>query len=197
MMKLEKLVIATGNEHKVEEIRSLLGPLPLIVTGLPAGGEMPEETGTEFRENARIKAEYGFKLTGLPTLADDSGLEVDALKGAPGVHSARYAGEGAGAAANNKKLLQALEGIENRRARFRCSIVLVMEGMSIEADGTCEGLILDSPRGRGGFGYDPLFWLPELGKTMAEILQQDKNANSHRGRAMANLVEALKARGLL
>lgn len=196
-MKLEKLVIATGNEHKVEEIRSLLGPLPLIVTGLPAGGEMPEETGTEFRENARIKAEYGFKLTGLPTLADDSGLEVDALKGAPGVHSARYAGEGAGAAANNKKLLQALEGIENRRARFRCSIVLVMEGMSIEADGTCEGLILDSPRGRGGFGYDPLFWLPELGKTMAEILQQDKNANSHRGRAMANLVEALKARGLL
>ena len=196
-MKLEKIAIATGNEHKVEEIRNLLGPLPLIVTGLPPGGEMPAETGNEFRENARIKAQYGFKLTGLPTLADDSGLEVDALQGAPGVHSARYAGEGAGAAANNKKLLQALEGIENRRARFRCSMVLVMEDMTIEADGTCEGIILDGPRGRGGFGYDPLFMLPELGKTMAEISQQEKNAISHRGRAMANLVAALKARGLL
>jgi len=158
---------------------------------------MPAETGGEFRENARIKAQYGFELTGLPTLADDSGLEVDALKGAPGVHSARYAGEGAGDAANNQKLLLALEGVQNRRARFRCSMVLVMEDMTIEADGTCEGIILDGPRGRGGFGYDPLFWLPDLGKTMAEISPREKNKISHRGRALVNLVLALKARGLL
>jgi XTP/dITP diphosphohydrolase len=196
-MKLEKIAVATGNEHKIAEIRSLLSPFGLIVTGLPAGGEMPAETGSEFRENARIKAQYGFELTGLPALADDSGLEVDALQGAPGVHSARYAGEGAGDAANNIKLLQALEGSGNRRARFRCSIVLVMEDMIIEADGTCEGQILDATRGKGGFGYDPLFWLPELGKTMAEISSQEKNLISHRGRAMANLVAALKARGLL
>lgn len=196
-MKLEKIAIATGNEHKVEEIRSLLSPFRLMITGLPAGGNMPAETGSEFRENARIKAQYGFELTGLPTLADDSGLEVDALKGTPGVHSARYAGEGAGDTANNQKLLLALEGVQNRRARFRCSMVLVMEDMTIEADGTCEGIILDGPRGRGGFGYDPLFWLPDLGKTMAEISPQEKNQISHRGRAMANLVLALKARGLL
>lgn len=196
-MKLEKIAVATGNVHKIAEIRSLLSPFGLSVTGLPACGEMPAETGSEFRENARIKALYGFELTGLPTLADDSGLEVYALQGAPGVRSARYAGEGAGDAANNKKLLQALEGIGNRRARFRCSIVLVMEDMIIEADGTCEGQILDAPRGKGGFGYDPLFWLPELRKTMAEISSLEKNQISHRGRAMANLVTALKARGLL
>ncbi len=111
-MKLEKIAIATGNEHKVEEIRSLLSPFRLMIMSLPAGGRMPAETGGEFRENARIKAQYGFELTGLPTLADDSGLEVDALKGAPGVHSARYAGEGAGDAANNQKLLHALEGVQ-------------------------------------------------------------------------------------
>jgi XTP/dITP diphosphohydrolase len=196
-MKLEKIAIATGNEHKVEEIRSLLSPFRLMIMSLPAGGRMPAETGGEFRENARIKAQYGFELTGLPTLADDSGLEVDALKGAPGVHSARYAGEGAGDAANNQKLLLALEGVQNRRARFRCSMVLVMEDMTIEADGTCEGIILDGPRGRGGFGYDPLFWLPDLGKTMAEISPREKNKISHRGRALVNLVLALKARGLL
>ncbi|HBI56121.1 MAG TPA: non-canonical purine NTP pyrophosphatase, RdgB/HAM1 family [Firmicutes bacterium] len=196
-MKLEKIAIATGNEHKVEEIRSLLSPFRLMIMSLPAGGKMPAETGGEFRENARIKAQYGFELTGLPTLADDSGLEVDALKGAPGVHSARYAGEGAGDAANNQKLLLALEGVQNRRARFRCSMVLVMEDMTIEADGTCEGIILDGPRGRGGFGYDPLFWLPDLGKTMAEISPREKNKISHRGRALVNLVLALKARGLL
>lgn len=196
-MKLNKIAVATGNEHKIAEIRSLLSPFGLTVTGLPSGVEMPAETGSEFRENAKIKALYGFELTGLPTLADDSGLEVETLQGAPGVRSARYAGEGAGDAANNKKLLQALEGSGNRRARFRCSIVLVMEDMILEADGTCEGQILDAPRGKGGFGYDPLFWLPELGKSMAEISPQEKNQISHRGRAMANLVTVLKARGLL
>lgn len=195
-MKLNSLCVATGNQNKVKEIRSLLSKYGVEVSGLPPGTEMPAETGNDFRENARIKAHFGFQLTGLPTLADDSGLEVEALNGGPGVHSARYAGEG-GDEANNAKLLMALKGVENRRARFRCSMVLLTKATSIEVDGSCAGEILDSPRGGGGFGYDPLFWIPELGKTTAELTAEEKNRISHRGRALANLVAQLRSRGLL
>ncbi|MGI6362398.1 MAG: RdgB/HAM1 family non-canonical purine NTP pyrophosphatase [Bacillota bacterium] len=195
-MKLKALCVATSNPNKIREIRSLLSKFHVEVSGLPPGTQMPAETGTDFRENARIKALFGFELTGIATLADDSGLEVEALNGAPGVHSARYAGAG-GDGANNEKLLMALKGVENRRARFRCSMVLVTNDAIIEADGSCNGEILDSPRGSGGFGYDPLFWIPELAKTTAELTAAEKNRISHRGRALANLVAQLRCRGLL
>lgn len=197
-MKLKELVVATGNGHKVEEIRSLLEGWGVSVRGLPPGAVLPPETGPDFFANALIKAEYGRELTGLPTLADDSGLEVEALGGAPGVRSARYAGPGGGDAANNAKLLQAMAGRENRRARFRSALVLVLEpGVTISAQGCCPGLIGTAPRGQGGFGYDPLFYLPQLKKTMAELSQEEKNSISHRGRALAQLVEAMKKGGLL
>jgi len=195
-VKLKALCAATSNPNKIREIRCLLSKFRVEVSGLPPGTQMPAETGTDFRENARIKALFGFKLTGMATLADDSGLEVEVLNGAPGVHSARYAG-GGGDAANNEKLLMALKGAENRRARFRCSMILVAKDTIIEAEGSCDGVILDSPRGSGGFGYDPLFWIPELGKTTAELTAEEKNRVSHRGRALANLVAQLRCRGLL
>jgi XTP/dITP diphosphohydrolase len=195
-MKLDSLCIATSNQNKIREIRRMFNKFGVTVSGLPLGSEMPEETGSDFRENARIKALFGYELTGLNTLADDSGLEVEALNGAPGVHSARWA-DGGGDEANNKKLLLALRGIENRRARFRCSMILIMNDMIIEADGSCDGEILESPRGSGGFGYDPLFWIPELGKTTAELTEEEKNRISHRGRALENLVAKLYARRLL
>lgn len=196
-MRLETILAATGNTHKIAEIRSLLEPYGIDVQGLPAGAKLPPETGRDFRANALIKARYGYTLTGRPTLADDSGLEVEALAGAPGVHSARYGGPRADAAVNNRKLLRALAGAENRRARFCCAILLVMGETVIEAEGYSPGLILETPRGEGGFGYDPLFYLPELGKTMAELTPEEKNAHSHRGQALAALVATLRARRLV
>nr|MBO2469859.1 non-canonical purine NTP pyrophosphatase [Bacillota bacterium] len=134
----------------------------------------------------------------LPALADDSGLEVDALGGEPGVYSARYAGEGASDAANNAKLLAALEGVpaEKRTARYRCVLALAVPGMAtVTVEGVCEGLIAEQPRGTGGFGYDPLFYLPGRGKTMAELRPEEKNAISHRGQALRRLKALLVERG--
>ncbi len=184
-----KIVIATRNAGKVKEIRDILADLDVTVLSLSdfPGVESPEETGSTFEENAVIKAKSAASATGMPSLADDSGLEVDALGGLPGVRSARFAGNGAGDEANNRKLLQLLKGVpaERRTARFRCAIAVCSAGGRIETTtGACDGLITFEPRGSCGFGYDPLFLVPELGRTFAEIGVDEKNRLSHRGRAL-------------
>jgi XTP/dITP diphosphohydrolase len=142
-----------------------------------------------------LKARHAATLSGFAAVADDSGIEVDALGGAPGIHSARYAGADASASANNAKLMSALEGVpyERRRARYRCALVLIetADAPPHKAEGAWEGFILDAPRGSGGFGYDPYFWLPELDKTAAELTPEEKNRLSHRGKALRALREAL------
>ncbi len=186
---MKKLVIASRNSGKLKEFRDLLAGLPLEVKSLadyPEIGEI-EETGCSFAENACIKAETTTRLTGEISLADDSGLEVDALGGRPGVWSARFAGPGAGDKENNQKLLFELDGLPKakRTARFRACIAVAVPGKPTElAEGTCEGLITTEPRGKGGFGYDPLFLVPELQKTFAELTSAEKNSISHRARAM-------------
>jgi len=196
IQKIDKLVIATLNKHKVDEIQDWFSSLGVEVLALSGfSSVMPPETGQTFSENAIIKARYGFEVSGLPALADDSGLEVDALGGAPGVYSARYAGEDANDFSNNHKLLKELQGIMHRNAHFRCAMALVTKDTSISVDGICSGLILETPRGTGGFGYDPLFWLPDQNLSMAELSQSQKNQISHRARALANLLLELQNRG--
>jgi XTP/dITP diphosphohydrolase len=190
------LVFATRNKGKLVELRQLLDGLAVLSIDEAAqriGRAIPEvvEDAETFAGNARKKAHEVSAATGLPALADDSGLEVDALGGAPGVYSARYAGEGKGDAANNAKLLEALAGVpaDRRTARFRASLALAdvhgpLGDATITADGVCEGVILDAPRGTGGFGYDPLFFSPELSQTFAEAGVGTKSHLSHRARAM-------------
>jgi XTP/dITP diphosphohydrolase len=185
-----------------------LSGLPFELHSLgEVGVASPEESGASFLENALLKARHaaaaaaGFRgapAAGVAAIADDSGLEVDALGGAPGIFSARYAGAGADDAANNAKLLSALAGtpLELRRARYRCALVLVFapsDPAPLIAEGVWEGSILDSPRGSGGFGYDPYFWLPDLGVTAAQLDPSDKNRLSHRGIAMRALRDQLLA----
>jgi XTP/dITP diphosphohydrolase len=189
-------VVATTNRGKLREIEEILAPLGLSVTSLAAYPGFPEieEDGATFEENAVKKAQFTAAFTGEIALADDSGLEVDYLGGAPGVRSARFAGEPKNDAANNAKLLRLLAGVpwEKRTARFRCVIaVATPDGAVATAEGTCEGFILTEPRGTGGFGYDPLFYFPEYGKTFAELPPEVKNQVSHRGRALAKLKEVL------
>ncbi|HWR39006.1 MAG TPA: XTP/dITP diphosphatase [Patescibacteria group bacterium] len=191
-----ELVVATRNPGKVKEIEHKLAALPVRVLSLADCGHSGEapETETTFAANAEQKARYYLAVTGRACLADDSGLEVDALRGAPGVYSARYAGENASDADNNRKLLAALADVPaaKRTARFRCSLALITpDGKTFRADGAVEGLILDKTRGTGGFGYDPLFFLPELDKTMAELSADEKNRISHRGRALDELATVL------
>ena len=190
------LVFATRNRGKLVELRQLLPGLDVLSVDEAAariGREIPEvlEDAATFAGNAAKKAREVSRATGLPALADDSGLEVDALGGAPGVYSARYAGEHADDAANNAKLLASLRDVPaaSRTARFRAALALAdvegaLAGEVITADGVCEGVILDAPRGTGGFGYDPLFLFPELGKTFAELGVGTKGDLSHRARAM-------------
>ena len=195
----KRLVIATGNAGKLREFRSLLAGLPFELTSsaelkLPS----PEETGATFLANALLKARHAATLSGSAAVADDSGLEVEALNGAPGIYSARYAGAGADDAANNAKLLRALADLpmEQRRARYRCALVFIenaVDAAPLIAEAEWQGLILDAPRGAGGFGYDPYFWLPELDKTAAELKPSEKNRLSHRGRALRALREQLAA----
>jgi len=200
-----ELLVASTNPHKLAEIRETLSPLGFTVIGLddvdPRIPE-PEETGETFAENARIKATAYARATGRLTLADDSGLEVDALGGAPGVRSARFAGVGESRRerdrANNEKLLSALKNVpdEDRAARFVCAMCLAdPEGRVIaETRGTFEGVIARTPRGEHGFGYDPLLYLPDRGCTSAELAPEEKNARSHRGeaaRAMAGRIREL------
>jgi XTP/dITP diphosphohydrolase len=198
--RLRTLVIATANAGKLKEFQALLAGLPFApVSQASIGVPSPAETGTSFAANALIKARHAAAATGEAAIADDSGLEVDALGGAPGIYSARYAGEGAGDAANNAQLLAALAGVAPaaRRARYRCALVYVDgpdDPQPLEAEGRWEGLILDVPRGSGGFGYDPYFWLPERRASAAELPADEKNRLSHRGKALAALRELLEAR---
>lgn len=183
-----KLLVATHNAGKVREYRELLAGLPLEVTYLDAESITLEvaETGQTFAENARLKAATYADISGLWTWADDSGLEVDALGGAPGVYSARYAGEGATDADRYRKLLDALIGVPwaRRTARFRCAVALATPSGDIRtSDGACEGVIAFGPAGSNGFGYDPVFYLPDRGQTMAQLPAEVKNEISHRGQA--------------
>ncbi len=184
------LVIATKNKGKSAEIKGVLKDFPILVKDLNDFGPIPEpvEDGATFEENAYKKAGFTAKVLGLPALADDSGLEVQALAGAPGVHSARYAGLGATDQENNAKLLRAISGEHNRKARFCCVLSLaVPSGAALTYEGFCEGVILDSARGENGFGYDPLFLCPPTGKTFAEMSMEEKLSVSHRGRALNGL----------
>lgn len=190
-----KIVVGSRNKGKVDEIRRFLADLPVEVISLPEKGiDEVEETGATFAENAILKATYYRDQTGEACLADDSGLEVDALAGEPGVRSARFAGEDASDEDNNEKLLHLLAEVptKKRTARFRSVLALVgADGKVLLADGVCEGQILSGPRGEGGFGYDPLFWMPEPQKTLAEMTLDEKNAVSHRGNALRALKEKL------
>ena len=197
---LERLVVASANPGKLREFRSLFAGLPFELTSL-AELELPspEESGSSFLENATLKARQAAAFSGFAAVADDSGLEVDALGGAPGLYSARYAGDGADDQANNAKLLRELKGLpaERRTARYRCALVFVAaaeDPAPLTALGVWEGVILDAPRGRGGFGYDPYFWLPELKLTAAELDPDVKNRLSHRGTAMGQLRTKLEDR---
>lgn len=192
------ILVATRNLGKLREIRQIAAAMPLVFHGLdefPQVSDAPE-TGATLAENARQKALYYSAATGLDTLADDSGLEVDALGGAPGVHSARYAGWPRDDQANNRKLIEALAGVppQRRTARFRCAVAFVRQGrVVLESEGTFEGLIIDQPRGNNGFGYDPHFLIPELGLTAAELSPEEKNARSHRGRALRAVLPQIEA----
>lgn len=194
----KRVVVATRNAGKLAEIRAAL-PFPhwQFVSSTELGDwPEPEETGSTFEENARIKAVAARERFGLAALADDSGLEVDALDGEPGVYSSRYSGECATDASNNERLLTTLGRTpqDERTARFRCVMVFIDDdGTEVVASGTCEGHIGFDPRGSGGFGYDPLFWpVATPGRTMAELETAEKNAISHRGAALRALRELIE-----
>ncbi len=191
-----KLVLATKNEGKVREMTKLLAEQDIEVLSLADFPEIEEivEDGETFRENAVIKATEVCMQTGLTTLADDSGLVVDYLDGLPGVYSARFAGEEKDDSANNKKLLELLNGVplEQRTARFKCVVAVAdIDCFVYIAEGTCAGIIAEEQRGDGGFGYDPLFYLPEYDKTFAELDLETKSKISHRARAFAGVLDIL------
>lgn len=191
-----KLAIATNNQHKLQEIRAILGDsfeelLSLKDLGINVD---VEETGSTLEENALIKARAILALSGIATLADDTGLMVDALRGAPGVYSARYAGEEHDDAKNRALLLKNLDGVKDRSAHFATVIALCYpDGKTLTASGRVNGEILLSERGTEGFGYDSLFFSTELGKTFAEATQAEKNSVSHRGRALRAMLELVKS----
>ncbi|MBQ3509345.1 MAG: XTP/dITP diphosphatase [Peptococcaceae bacterium] len=192
------MVLATGNKGKLAEFQRLLEGLDIQVHSMkeyPEIGEIVED-GDSFAANALIKARAVCKATGKPAMADDSGLMVDALDGAPGIFSARFAGEQRSDADNNEKVLQLLEDVAdaNRTARFFCAIAIVLpNGDEYTVEGTCEGVILRALQGEGGFGYDPLFYVPDMGKTFAELSMEEKNRISHRGHANRKAVEIIRA----
>lgn len=192
---MKTIVLATGNQGKVKELANLLADHNIDVVP-QSNFDVPDvpETGTTFVENAIIKARHAAKITGLPAIADDSGLEVDALNGAPGVISARYSGDGATDASNNEKLLAELTGVptEKRSARFHCVLVYMRHAddpTPIICHGIWEGSILEVARGQQGFGYDPLFWVESHQCSSAELDRADKNTLSHRGNALKQLVK--------
>jgi XTP/dITP diphosphohydrolase len=187
-----ELVLASRNAHKLRELGTLLAPNEVVP--LPDGVELPPEHGSSYAENALVKGRAGARSTGRPTLGEDSGIEVRALGGAPGIRSARYAGEGATDAQNLEKLLHAAEDLGDRAAAYVCVLALVTPGgEEVLFDGRCEGVLAERPRGDGGFGYDPIFVPADAapGQTMAELAPERKNAISHRGRAASQLVEWL------
>lgn len=187
-----KIVFATNNAHKLSEVSAVLGEDFELVTLREVGiTEDIPETGATLDENASQKARYVWERTGLDCFADDTGLEVEALNGAPGVRSARYATDGHDFAANNRKLLSELEGKDNRRARFRTVISLIQGGVERQVEGIVEGVIATEESGEEGFGYDPLFIPDGHTRTFADMSAEEKNAISHRARAVANLVKLL------
>ena len=191
-------VLATFNRDKLRELSALLGLPGVTLTALcdEPGATAPAETGGTLRENALLKARAALALTGKPAIADDTGLEVDALGGRPGIHAARVAGPGATYAGNVAKLLGELRGVEaeRRSARFRCACVACLpDGRELAGEGVLEGRISLAPRGENGFGYDPVFEIAGLGRTMAELSEEEKNALSHRSRAVRALAAQLAA----
>jgi len=193
-----RVVLATNNKGKIRELQALLAPLNMEV--LPKSQFTQEEvaeTGTTFLENALIKARHATHVSGLPAIADDSGIEVDALNGAPGIYSARYAGEGASDEDNLNKLLAAMKDVPDhlRSARYRCALVYVRakgDAHPLCCESTWEGFITREPAGNGGFGYDPIFWLPEYQQTSAQISAELKNQLSHRAKALLQLISLLR-----
>lgn len=189
-----RLIFATGNPGKVREMRDLLADQDWEVEALPEDTETFEETGSSFAENARGKALFASERTPWPVLADDSGLVIDALDGEPGVRSARYIDPEISQEERNRRVLEKLEGVppEERTARFVCHLVLARRGEVVhETTGTCEGRIHDRQAGDGGFGYDPIFLVPELDRTFAQIPRKEKSARSHRGRAARDMARFL------
>ena len=199
-----KIVIATRNRHKAVELQTLLrlsGCDVVCLDEVDLHGNIPEveETGTSFEENAFLKARTIAKITGLPSVADDTGLEVDALGGAPGIFSARYAGESCTYEDNVKKLLSELSVIatDRRTARFITVAVYVDKETELSAEGVVEGVITEKPEGFGGFGYDPVFSVLDMKKTYAELSDEEKNRVSHRGKAIRSLIKKLRENGLI
>lgn len=194
MNKPDTILFGTNNAHKLEEVRAILEGKIRVLSLADAGLEMDvEETELTLEGNARLKAEAFGKAAGLPCFADDTGLEVEALNGAPGVFSARYAGPGCSFADNVNKLLSELSGAENRRAQFRTVIAYFDGSTTHYFDGVVKGTITDQPTGKNGFGYDPVFWPEGTAKTFAEMRPEEKNAISHRARAVKAFVSYLLA----
>jgi XTP/dITP diphosphohydrolase len=190
MGKLPILVMATRNPGKTAEIRELLQGFPVQIKSLSDFGPIPvvEEDGDTFDANAYKTASFTARVLGYPAIADDSGIAVDALNGAPGVHSARYGGQGASDEDRRRKLLAEMDGRTHRNAAFECVISLaVPSGPALTYEGRCEGVLAEAPRGRNGFGYDPIFYYPPLQKTFAELTREEKGRVSHRGKALREL----------
>lgn len=183
-----KVVLASQNKKKIVEMRTILSQMGVeVLSQAEAGVNLePEETGTTFEENSRIKAKAVMEATGLPAIADDSGLMVDALGGEPGVYSARYGGEGLDDTGRWQLLLKNMEGKPDRACKFVSVICCCFpDGTEVMARGECPGILAQGPKGDGGFGYDPIFYLPQLGKTMAQLTPEEKNKISHRAKALA------------
>ena len=197
-MPITDIVLASRNAKKLAELQDLLGALGYTLRLLSEfTDEQAEEHAPSFVENALLKARHASKVSGLPALSDDSGIEVEALNGAPGVHSARYAGPNASDADNNARLLEALRDVPNpqRRARYVCVLAFVrqpFDPVPVIAQGEWRGVVMHAPRGSNGFGYDPLFWVAEHAQSAAELPAALKNRLSHRARAAAALVQALR-----
>ena len=195
---ITELILASGNKGKIAEFQHLLDELNIQVQSMkeyPQIGEIVED-GITFAENALKKARTVCTATGKPALADDSGLMVDYLAGAPGIYSARFAGEGHDDAANNQKVLELMQGVpdKERGAQFFCAIAIVLpDGREFTTEGICRGILLHTLQGEGGFGYDPLFYVPQLGKTFAELSMEEKNEISHRGMANRKAVEIIRS----
>lgn len=194
MSRPPTIVLATRNKGKIKEFQEILKEYPVELKGLDDFGPIPEavEDGETFDENAYKKALFTAKVLGLPAISDDSGLTVEALDGRPGVYSARYAGENASDQDNIAKLLKEMDGITNRKAAFECVIsIAVPSGPALTYDGRCEGEITTAPEGEDGFGYDPVFYYPDFGKTFAQASMTEKNSVSHRGRALAEVAKEI------
>ena len=196
-MIIKKLLLATHNLDKVSELKNILGSMDISLISLGDISAIEiEETGTNLKENALLKARAAFRETGIPSIADDTGLEVDYLDGKPGVFSARFAGECATYDDNNRKLLSLMEGIPcpQRTARFRCVAAYADNTCEFYVEGVCEGSIMETPSGAGGFGYDPVFYVAEAEKTFAEMASEEKNRISHRGKAFRKIADEIRNR---